>query len=199
MNRKQESAEAIRATLHRALELGLEGTSPEEVQRLTGLNHSQYAWARYVLTYYCAKGGTEVEATPENVAALRKFYGLSIGHVMTLLGVAEDGLWKYGVQDVDKLYEQHTKLTIHGTRNGRGGAMLRNDPKLYEGALAKTGTDLERAAVNSPEARALAAAMTQCMSMEVPELRAMAEELELSVAKNATKAVLAKAVAEALA
>lgn len=184
--------------LHKAAELYLEGVKAPQIQKLTGLDHSQSAYVRYVLNYFYRDGGTVVEATPANVAALYDYFRVSVGGIMTMLGTADDGLWAYSAADVERLYQQATGYTLKGQRCDKGGAFLKGDRKLYEDSLKPTGTKLLPTEVTRAEARAVRAtealAVREAMALEVAQLDA---DIKAFGAKpKGTKALKARQWAE---
>lgn len=183
--------------LHKAAEMYVEGRKAKEIQVATGLNHSQAAWVRYVIQYYYVDGGEVVEATGENVEALYDYHNVSVGGIMTMLGVnPETGLWAYSASAIEKLYSDRTGYTLKGQRCGKGGAFLKGDSALYEDTLRAKGTKLEPSEVPDPDRRHAAsvrtAAIKEALKMEPKDLRADIKALGGTAKANATKAVLAR-------
>lgn len=189
-------AEVTPKILHKAAELYVQGEKAPAIQKVTGLDHSQAAYVRYLVNYYYRDGGEVVEATGENASALYDLFDVSVGGIMTMFGPAEDGLWAYSASDIEKLYSDYTGYTLKGQRCGKGGQFLQGDRRLYEGPLQAKGTPLTPAQVRDEAARygasVEALSIREAMDMEVQALRQDLDAFGEKYPKSATKAQLAR-------
>lgn len=189
---------------NKALELGFQGHKAKEVEAVTGLNHSQYDLAKYILNYYFVWGAEAIDATPEAVQAMRDLYGFSFGYIRVALGTdPTTGQCKYTEGQVNKLYLAATGFEMHGTRNGRGGRWLGGERALYDPTEQRqpTGTLLTKEEVTAVRlgggANEATLATQTWLNRGMEAMRAAAKEHGVKLPTRATPAQAARALAKA--
>lgn len=171
-------------TLEACVRLRADGLGWKDILAQTGLSHSQ---AEIAVLKATLPADAFVPFSPEAVVALRS-EGISWGEIGVRLGVPEG--------KVRSAFKAATGTLSEGLRIGSGGRFLNADAVLYADVLKQSGTAIpnEYGRINARKA----AVECRMMKLDRSELKALAADYGITVAKNATPASIINKIKKAM-
>lgn len=174
------------ATANKVVTMHLGNHGHKAIMAATGLSHSPVEAVLMEFAGFYAAGLPVLACTTSNVQWARHTLQLSWGSIAVWCQVAEG--------KVRKAYMQATGTHSQGQRNAKGGRYLQGNASLYAGPLKRTGVQVPKGQLAQV---AEVAAMQTLLASGLPQLRAMAQSMGLTLSPKATKAQVVKAIAKA--